>query len=455
MEINGKVSLKTEKPYTRHLLTQSFGEGSEAVSEILLPEEWNGIFIGRGNGGLAGRLDHELLVRYAQEGYAVAQSDMGTANGRARGIGCSEVHKDFGWRATHEMTVAAKALIKEKYGRDPLYSYFIGASTGGQQSLMLAQRYPEDYDGIIAGVPANNRVFLHTYFLWNHNALVSPEGKPRFDEAEVSYITECAVRFFQQNGDGQRGDNFITFPWLGDDTVGRFIDFLRSENRFTEDQLSALYKVYDGAKDPKSGRRIYNGMPIGSEKFGCGIMHCQREEAPHYYPFVWTFGEGYNGDGFDFSDDLASVDKLLSGELNASSCDLTAFGSRGGKLIVFSGSADPCVPYPDAIRYCERVNAFHGGYEKTGQFFRYFLLPGRDHGVGGDGANAESKEQGGRWDLLDALRDWREKGEAPEYLTAKRYENGELKWSRRVYPYLSENFPKRELPPTCDETFLK
>lgn len=448
------TSIKEIKQFTDYSLVQSFGEGSRVISEVLLPEKWNGIFIGLGNGGLAGRIYHDSLACYARDGYAVAQTDMGTADGRARGVEYAEVHKDFGWRSTHEMTVAAKSLIKEKYGKSPDFSYFIGASTGGQQALMLAQRYPNDYDGIIAGVPANNRVFLHTYFIWNHNVLVGEDGTPSFTKEEVEAVTASAVRFFQLNGDGCRGDNFISFPWLGEDTVERFIDFLRAENSFTEKQLSALFKLYDGPKDTVSGKRIYNGMPIGSEKFGCGIMDCQGKEAPHYYPFVWTFGAEYKGDGFDFSLDMAEVDRKLSNELNANSCDLSDFRDGGGKLIMFSGSADPCVPYPDAIRYCERVNKLHGGYDKTSEFYRYFLMPGRNHGDGGDGSNSESGEINGRWDLLDVLRDWRENGKAPEYLTAKRCEQGQIKWSRKVYPYLSEKFPARDLPPTCDKDYL-
>jgi len=435
-------------PYSRFTVVSSFGEGSEAVTEVWLPDEWNGIYVGLGNGGLAGRIGYEELASYVRRGYAVAQTDMGTRDGRARGTEFCEVHKDFGWRATHEMTVIAKTLIKAHYGREAKYSYFCGSSTGGQQALSEAQRFPLDYDGIVAGVPANNRVFLHTYFLWTHNHLVK-NGKPLFTAEQVGALTSYGTQYFQSKGDGERGDNFITFPWIDENTVEGYITFLRSKKEFTEEQLEALTAIYDGPTDPESGRRIYNGMPIGSEKYGCGIMDCQVKESPHFYPFPWTFGADYNADGFNFGSDLEKVSDKLSRELNANKTDLSAFKANGGKLLAFSGSADPCVPYQDAINYYERAVKANGGYEKTAEFFRYFLLPGRDHGGGGDGINAFFQSH-----MLEYLRRWRENGEAPDGIECARVENGEKVWSRTVYNYLSEKFPKRELPPGCCEYYL-
>ena len=136
------------------------------------------------------------------------QTDMGTSGGRERGINNQAVWRDFGWRATHGMAVLGKQLSEICYGKKPEYSYFVGASTGGQQAFSEAQRFPEDFNGIIAGVPANNRVALHTYFLWNHNHLRRPDGKVMFTDKEIQNITHLAVSFFQNRKDGAEGDNF-------------------------------------------------------------------------------------------------------------------------------------------------------------------------------------------------------------------------------------------------------
>ena len=376
-------------PFYRVAFVSRAGGGSLINSELWLPCEWNGIFIGLGNGGMAGYINHDTLAGHLRRGYAVAHTDMGTSRGRDSGIDNPDVWRDFGWRATHIMTEVSKSLIFTHYGRNADYSYFIGSSTGGQQALSEAQRYPLDYDGIIAGVPANNRIFLHTYFLWNHNHLRTPDGRVMFNSDEVNRITALAASYFGELNDGEKGDRFVTFPYQDENTVTDFIAYLAKKcPTFSREQLDALTAVYNGPKNPRTGKQIYNGMPIGSEKYGCGIIDCEAIESPHFYPFIWAFGDGYDGYGFDFDKDMDRLSEVLSPDLNANSPDLSAFMANGGKLIAFSGSADPCVPFPEAMRYCERVIDAMGGYDKTAEFFRYFLLPGRDHGGGGDGINA-------------------------------------------------------------------
>ena len=216
------------------------------------------------------------------------------------------------------------------YGKKPEYSYFVGASTGGQQAFSEAQRFPEDFNGIIAGVPANNRVALHTYFLWNHNHLRRPDGKVMFTDKEIQNITHLAVSFFQNRKDGAEGDNFVTYPTRDDHTITEFIAYL-AKNGMDREQCDALTAVYTGPKDPKSGKRIYNGMPIGSEIYGCGIKDCQQAESPHFYPFIWCFGADYNGYNFNFSDEYKKIRDTLSADLDANRDDLSGFNERGGK----------------------------------------------------------------------------------------------------------------------------
>lgn len=249
----------------RVVIVSKPGKGSLINSELWLPDNWNGVFIGCGNGGMAGAIRYEKLTYYSKLGYAVANTDMGTSGDRNRGIDNPDVWKDFGWRATHVMTEISKAIIKEYYGKKESYSYFVGESTGGQQAYSEAQRFPEDY----------------------------------------------------------------------------------------------------------------NGMPIGSEVYTCGIEMCQKEESPFFYPFIWAFGEDYDGYEFDFSADLQKIHSKLSSDLNANNTDLSKFYDSGGKLMAYSGSADPCVPYPDAIKYYNRVCEKMGGYEIVKSFFKFYILPGK------------------------------------------------------------------------------
>ena len=435
--------------FHRVICHTSYEDNSFVRDEIWLPENWNGIFIGLGNGGMAGDFWYADLLKYTRLGYATAQSDLGTSRGETCGIHNPAVWKDFGWRATHGMTVLGKEIIEEHYGRKPDFSYFSGISTGGQQAISEVQRFPEDYDGVIAGVPANNRIALHTYFLWNHNHLRTRDGQLLFTREEIGKLTALAAKFFQSMGDGEPGDHFVTYPWKGPDTVQQFLLFLKA-NGYREVQLNALEAVYTGPTDPATGKQIYNGMPIGSENFGGGILECMSPESPHFYPFKWAFGADYDGYDFDFSKDYRKISEILALDMSANVTDLTPFKKNGCRLIAFSGTADPCVPFPDAQSYYERVMSEMGGYDETASFFRYFIFPGKDHTDGGSGSNREWGDETGKLELIDVIRAWCEKGKAPEYLVAARKEEENVVFARKIYPYGSENYPAREGMKTCE-----
>ncbi len=441
-------------PFYRVILKTSCGSKSLMHTEIWLPDDWNGVFLAYGNGGMAGSIWSKGMSWQLRNGHATAMNDLGTSKGEEWGIDNPDVWKDFGWRATHIMCTLGKAVIEKHYGKKPDYSYFDGGSTGGQQAFSSAQRFPDDFNGIISAVPANNRIFLHTYFLWNHNHLRKPSGETMFTREQVSDITKIATEFFQMKGDGEKGDNFVSFPYIDENTIPDFLAFLKEKKpEFSDEQIDALKAVYEGPKNPRTNKQIYNGMPIGSEIYGCGLADCQDETPPHYYPFIWTFGKGYNPYDFDFDKDLEKVSDTLSQDMNANNPDLSEFFARGGKIISYSGSADPCVPFPDAMKYYERVLDTLGGYEKVSDSFRYFLMPGKDHGEGGLGTNKLwSSEQ--REGLTEAIRRWVEKGLAPDTLIAERMVDGESKFTRTLYPYGSEQNPIKPFMPCCDEYYL-
>ena len=431
--------------------------GSLIYTEVWLPIEWNGIFIGTGNSGMAGNIDYNALAMYVRDGYAVANTDMGTSRGRDSGINNSDVWKDFGWRATHIMTIIGKEIVWNFYGKKPRYSYFVGGSTGGQQALSEAQRFPEDYDGIIAVAPANNRTMLHTYFLWNHRWL-RKDGRGIFSSEEVKKISDCAALFYQMKGDGEPGDNFVSFPSGKTEDIEEFIRFLKTCTEFNKEQLDALKRVYIGPLNPVTGKRIYNGMPIGSEAMRAGgILECQSDESPHIYPFLWVFGNDYDSSMFDFNEDLDKINSSLAEDLNANDSNLSEFADRNGKIIMYMGSADPCVPYPDALNYYDRVIEKLGEYTMVSYFFRCFLMPGMSHNNEGNGTNEVWADAGGRR-VLNVLRDWREKGIAPECLKGVSFigkqHNKEIRFIRDVYPCRSKKSVGDFVYPACDDIYL-
>src|SRR5438309_3481685 len=150
--------------------------------EVWLPaaEAWNGKLLGTGNGGAGGVISYAALLNGLQRGFATANTDMGTTTTGldfSFGVGHPEMIKDWGYRSTHLMTVVAKQVIDGFYGRVPRLSYFTGCSTGGHQAMTEAQRFPEDYNGIVSGDPANNRTHLHVVNIWNYDAThVDPES---------------------------------------------------------------------------------------------------------------------------------------------------------------------------------------------------------------------------------------------------------------------------------------
>ncbi|OUP80908.1 hypothetical protein B5F07_19310 [Lachnoclostridium sp. An169] len=325
-------------------------EGSNIRIEVWLPtKEWNGDFIGTGNGGAAGMLVPFVMVGPLKLGFAVANTDMGTSAGPDCGIGNKAVWRDFGYRATHLMTVAAKAIIESYYGVPPKYSYFSGCSTGGQQALMEAQRYPEDYDGILASAPAYDRTNLHMGFLWDWIAVNAGKTGMFTVEDEVKLVKAILDQCGEEGG-RQPGDDFMYHPHQIKMTPQVLV-----EAGLNNEQIEALMKIYAGAMDPETGERIYESTVVpGSENCDMGLVHrCEHPQFSdaYFYIFRWLFGADFDFTKFDFHRDAERIHKELDEYLNANNTDLSAFRDRGGKLLLIHGTADPIIPYTSSIRY--------------------------------------------------------------------------------------------------------
>ncbi len=392
-------------------------KGSNINVEVWLPdaEKWNARFLGLGNGGAAGKINSGSLAGASAGGFAVATTDMGTAPNADSGIGNPEVWKDFGYRSTHLMTVVAKQIVRAHYGRAPEFSYFSGGSTGGQQALQEAQRYPEDYDGIAAAVAAHCRTPLHAYFLWNDQIL----KKCPFTKEQDASVIAAANEYMASREIPAAAGKFVSDPRCTMQDIESVIALARKKDAtLTDEHAAALTKLFDGPRHAATGERIFNGIPLGSS---IEASH------GHLYLFNWVFGKDKKLEDINFGADIDTYTAKLAPYLNAENPDLSAFAKRGGKLIMTLGTADSVVPYHASIDYYERVIERLGGLDQTQSFFRFYVVPGLAHG-GGPGINQPPN-------LLDTARAWRETGTAPFALQGRHVENGKPTWEMTIYPY--------------------
>jgi feruloyl esterase len=241
---------------------------SEIKFEVWIPatDAWNGKFQGVGNGGYQGSISYTAMATALRRGYATASTDTGhTGDDVIFGQGHPEKVIDFGWRAIHVMTDTAKLIVRNGTGRFPDKSYFVGCSSGGHQAMSEAQRFPDDYDGIIAGAPANNRIRQTFGFMWSWSATHRADGSPIFDQASLALLTKSAVAACDAR-DGLKDDliddprrcNFdpATLACTASSAAGSCL---------SAEQIEAAKKVYDGAKNPRTGEQIFTGWPRGSK----------------------------------------------------------------------------------------------------------------------------------------------------------------------------------------------
>jgi feruloyl esterase len=426
--------IKGLQPFCRVQLVAKPAPASSIRIELWLPEaNWNGRFLGTGTGGGAGYINYSDLGPGIKRGFATANTDLGTGPS-ANLVGDSpDRWADFGHRATHEMTSLSKSVVAAFYGVAAQRSYFTGCSTGGEQALSEAQRYPTDYNGIIAGAPANNRTHLHSEFLWHYQATHKAGDRSFLPSEALAQITAAVIASCAGKDGGAPSDHFLTDPRACKFDIHRLplCTAELTKNCLTQEQMDALDTIYKGPVNPVTGDPIYAPIPFGSESSPGGIeLH---EDWPRVndlmYPFQWAFGSSFELMAFDFNKNEAELDEKLAPLVNANDPDLEPFQSNGGKLIMYTGTADSLVPYPDAVNYYERVVEFNKLHPQkdappdplsaTQKFFRYYLVPGMAHC--GSGSGLTSFGQGisdSPDDLLNLLEDWTEKGSAPDEIPA-------------------------------------
>lgn len=409
--------VKNLPPRTVVRWTLSPAEGSNIHAEMWLPDPslWNGRFLGLGNGGAAGAIHPGGFLRFITQNFVVATTDLGTSPNPDSGIANPEVWKDFGFRATHLMTASAKKIAKVYYGRDPELSYFLGRSTGGQQAMQEAQRFPEDYDGIVAEVPAHCRTPLHAYFLWNDQILRTC----KFSKEQEATIVAAGVEYMAKRESPHSAGKFVSDPRVADKDIAAVIYLAREKDpTITDSQADGLKKLFEGPRHEVSGERIFDGIPVGSS---LSAAH------GHLYLFKWVFGGDKNLATVNFGNDFDTYTNALAPFLNAENADLKAFANRGGKILLITGTADSVVPYHATIDYYDRLIEASGGLDAAQSFARLFVIPGMDHN-GGPGINSLPN-------TLDLIMKWREEGIVPERIAGRRMVEGKLDFEMPIFPY--------------------
>jgi feruloyl esterase len=437
--------------------------------EVWLPESgWNGRFLGTGGGGFQGVITYNELAAGIQQGFASTNSDLGTGTSGCNPLFCGsagnmgnplatafgdpaapstglfghpERIKDFGFRAIHLMTVRGKEIAAAFYGQNAHKAYFAGCSTGGQNALMEAQRFPKDYDGILAGAAAFNRTHLHmgAISLWQ-DTHASPG---RFIQpGQMTLINQAVIAQCVGRDGGASTDQFLTDPrdCHFDPKALLCTGGKVPPACLTADQVTTMRKYYAGTIDPVNGDVISPGSERGNETddvraLGLALQE-QLPEPAFDGLFYWVFGAGFghpaspvNFTNFDFHRDIDKVDDKLAAVLNAVSTDLGEFREHGGKLIMYHGWADPLIPSQTSINYFNALVANDGhGFQqasfggdgspalrRTQSYARLFMAPGLYHCSGGPGPNA--------FDALTPLVNWVETGVAPETIVATKFVN--------------------------------
>jgi feruloyl esterase len=400
--------------FCRVQVTSKPSADSDIKIEYWLPASgWNGNFEANGNGGWSGSITQNTLAAGMQRGYAAAMTDTGHDGGSASfAMGHPEKVVDFGYRAVHEMAITGKALIKAFYGRDAKHSYWNGCSAGGRQGLMEAQRYPEDFDAIVAGAPALNFTGRATQAVWIGQATHKDEASA-LPQAKFAAIHDAV---------------------LEDPTKCKFDPKVLeckgadAPTCLTSAQVETVRRIYSDVVNPRTKSVIFQGHEPGSEN-GWTTMAGNNVFTIATDTFKFAVFEKTDWDykTLNFDADMAATQEKTGKVINAMDPNLKPFLARGGKIIQYHGWSDPQISPRSSVEYYKSVAAAMGGASKINDNYRLFMIPGMAHCGGGDAT--------ANFDMLAALEQWVEQGKAPDRIEASRVRNGQTDRTRPLCPY--------------------
>ena len=416
--------------FCRVAATLTPSSDSNIKIEVWLPMSgWNGKFQAVGNGGWSGAIGYAAMQQALRRGYATSSTDTGHEGSRGDFVlGHPEKLIDFGYRSEHEMTIAAKAIISAFYDQAPKYSYWVGCSAGGRQALKEAQRFPDDYDGIIAGAPASD---------WTGRAATAMRVRQAVHKDERSYIPPEKYRLIHdavlRTCDALDGvtDGLLTDPTrchFDPGTLQCKSDDAAAASCLTSPQVEAARAIYATKVNAKTGREITALQPgselgwgtwAGPQMFSIGVDH---------FRFVVFKNPDWDPMTLNFDKDIVAAEEIEHDTINALDPNLQPFFNRHGKLIQYHGWNDPQISPGSSVNYYKSVTSALGGADKVDASYRLFMVPAMAHCSGGEGPNT--------FDMLSALERWVEQHQAPETIIAThRTPGGEADRTRPLCPY--------------------
>jgi feruloyl esterase len=415
----GGAAFAALSPFCRVAATLTPAPGSNVNVEVWLPASgWNGRLQVVGNGAFAGTISYPAMATALAAGYATASTDTGHTGPAANTFANQDVLADFAHRAIHETTAFAKLVVASFYGKPQQFAYFNGCSTGGRQALTAAQRYPADFDGIVAGAPAtltSAQVFSQVLF---HQVLSAPESALPREALELlnkGVLAAC-------DADDGAADGVLETP-----LACRFDPQVLAcragdgpGSCLTPPQVEAAKKVYAGAVHARTGAPIFPGLEKGSE---LGWSPAPISYAVDWLKYVFK-NPAWDPKALNFDVDVRTVTAREFQLLDANDPDLNAFVSRGGKLLMYQGWAEPGIPPRNIVRYAAEVQK---QTKNASQSVRLFMVPGMGHCGGGNGAST--------FDMVSALDAWKTGGTAPETVAASRVRNGAADRTRPLCAY--------------------
>lgn len=448
----GSAPLNNLPPFCRVVGVLRPTRDSNIHFEVWLPDQnWNGRLLGTGNGGFAGSISFRQMGGYLARGFAVSGSDAGhqaEAEDASWALGHPEKVKDFGWRAVHLTADVSKQIVQAFYGKAQSKAYFDACSDGGREALMEAQRFPDDYDGILAGAPAYNWSRLTGAGVAASQALI---GDPK------AYISDLKLPAIQKaslaacdNLDGVK-DGVIADPaQCHFDPSVLLCKDQESSDCLTQPQLDELKTLYAGPKD-SSGNPIFPGFSPGDETSwkewvvgeapgaSAGVQYVQGD-----FRYIVTGDPRWNLLTANPDESLHLSVQKTAGDLDATNPDLSRFRAHGGRLILYHGWNDQAIAPENTVAYYKSVQQ-KMGEPTAASFTRLYMVPGVEHCTSGPGASAFGQlgipsEKGPKFGLFDALEDWVERDSLPANIVATKYapgDNGAMKvvFTRPLCPW--------------------
>jgi feruloyl esterase len=440
LTISANTAVANMPPFCRVQAISKPSGDSNIFFEVWLPDRanWNGKFLSTGEGGFAGSPNYTrngldgAMDENVRRGYATASTDTGHKNSESFwAVGHPEKAADYLYRAKHVTTVAAKAIIAAFYGRPPNRSYFSSCSNGGRQGLIEAQRYAEDFDGLIIGAPWNFQSHSNAGFVWNAQAMSAPGAASLADKLPMIHQAVLAAC----DKDDGVADGLVADPRsCRFDPKSLACSGAEAGGCLTAPEVAALQKIYDGPQNARTGASIFPGFARGSETSWTGVVRVPSRDAAgglglmSYFSNLVFENPSWDFRSFDFDRDMATADEKIGRLGNATSVDYSRAKQRGVKIIQYHGWNDQTLQPAYSPQYYEAVATANGGIKATQSFYRLYMIPGMTHCSGGPGASNIGgvgqqipPVRDAAHDLVTALDGWVERGTPPGDFIATKF----------------------------------